>query len=288
MVWALAGFALMWLTVDDLKMHLMGGGLIGQAASLRGQMCLSIPDLVQHVRALATEALPILYGGRRMALAAARMTTMIAAGTWIIGVTVFAALGSMIVRLATTRPAEVQANDDGRGERGFGGYLAWVGAFTACAYPLSCQVVPGAPPLLRYLLLALLLPVGCYAAFMQRERSSRFRAAVTAAFVLWGAVNLADNVRLMAEALRDPPGSEHRALVDYLLQQRIRYARAIYWDAYVVDFLSGERVITASVDVFRIPEYQKIVEEHAASAVNLERLPCEGTRRVASWCVTGP
>jgi len=76
--------------------------------------------------------------------------------------------------------------------------------------------------------------------------------------------------------------------VDYLIGQRIRYARAIYWDAYVVDFLSGERVITASIDVIRIPEYQKQVDEHAYAAVNLERLPCTGARRIASWCVTGP
>jgi hypothetical protein len=106
--------------------------------------------------------------------------------------------------------------------------------------------------------------------------------------VLWGAVNLWDNLRLIREAVHDPPGSEHRVLVDYLLQQRIRYARAIYWDAYMVDFLSGERIVTASVDVIRIPEYQKLVDEHAGAAVNLERLPCSGSRRVASWCVTEP
>jgi hypothetical protein len=107
-------------------------------------------------------------------------------------------------------------------------------------------------------------------------------------FVLWGAVNLWDNVRLIGEAVRNLPGSEHRVLVDYLLQQRIRYARAIYWDAYVVDFLSGERVITASVDIIRIPDYQRQVDEHANAAVNLERLPCDAPRRVASWCITGP
>src|SRR5439155_5434004 len=173
-------------------------------------------------------------------------------------------------------------------DEGFGAYLAWVGLFTACVYPLSCNVILHAPPLLRYLLLALLLPVGLFAVFMQRERSRALRTAATAVFVLWGAVNAWDNLRLIREALHDPPGSEHRALVDYLLQQRIRYARAIYWDAYMVDFLSGERVVTASVDVIRIPEYQKEVDEHAAAAVTLQRLPCEGRERVASWCIQRP
>jgi hypothetical protein len=61
--WAIAGFALAWIIVDDAKMHLVGGGLIGQAASLGGQLCTSGPELAQRVRALVSEALPILYGG---------------------------------------------------------------------------------------------------------------------------------------------------------------------------------------------------------------------------------
>jgi hypothetical protein len=287
-VWAFAGFALAWLIVDDVKMHLLGGGLIGQAASLGGQMCASGPELAQRGRALVTEALPILYGGYRMPLAAVRMTTSIAAGSAVAGWLVAATLVMLAARLALPPDARLKgsrstvATDDG-----FAGYLAWVGFFTACAYPLSCNVILHAPPLLRYLLLALLLPVGLFATFMQRERSPWLRAMAAGVFVIWSAVNLWDNVRLIRASLQDPPGSEHRALVDYLLQQRIRYARAIYWDAYVVDFLSGERVITASVDVIRIPDYQKLVDQHAGAAVNLERLPCDGPRRVASWCITG-
>jgi len=289
--WAIAGFALAWIIVDDVKMHLLGGGLVGQAASLGGQMCTSGPELAQRVRALVSEALPILYGGYRMPLATVRMTSSIAAGSWVVGVLVAATLPLMVTRLAMAELARLKGSRSKmRGERedSFPAYLAWVGLFTACVYPLSCNVILHAPPLLRYLLLALLLPVGLFAAFMQRERSPALRNIVAGVFVVWAAVNLRDNVRVVREALRDPPGSEHRALVDYLLQQRIRYARAIYWDAYMVDFLSGERVVAASVDVIRIPEYQKLVDDHADAAVNLERLPCSGPRRVASWCVTGP
>jgi hypothetical protein len=297
--WALAGFALVWLIVDDLKMHVMGGGLIGQAASLGGQMCTSGPELAQRARALLSEALPTLYGGYRMPLASVRMTTSIAAGSSVVGLLVAATLALMLARLAL--PNALATPDDSRrspeerepsrrasGDDGFAGYLAFVGFFTACAYPLSCNVILHAPPLLRYLLLAMLLPVGLFAAFMQRERSRALRTAVVGAFVLWGAVNLWDNLRLIRDALQNPPGSEHRVLVDYLLEQRVRYARAIYWDAYVVDFLSGERVIAASVDIVRIPEYQKLVDEHASGAVNLERMPCDAPRKVASWCITSP
>ena len=283
--WVAAGFALVWLVVDDLKLHLIGNGLLGQAASLRGQMCTSLPELWPRVRAMATEAVPILYGGHPMPVAAARMTSSLVAGWSAIGWMIAVTLGVMVVRVVSTSRRRVDAAAP-ESERGFGVYLALVGLFTACAYPLSCNVMLGAPPLLRYLLLALLLPIGCFVAFMQRERSRQLRTLATAAFVLWGAMNLWDNVRLIRGALQDPPGSEHRALVNYLLQQRIRYARAIYWDAYIVDFLSGERITVASVDIIRIPEYQTEVDEHAAAAVNLERLPCEGATRVASWCIT--
>jgi len=95
-------------------------------------------------------------------------------------------------------------------DEGFGMYLAWVGGFTACAYPLSCSIVPGGPPLLRYLPLAILLPVGCCATFLQRERSQALRTLVVSVFVLWAGANLRDNVRVIRGALAEPPGSEHR------------------------------------------------------------------------------
>ena len=284
--WTAAGFAIVWFIVDDLKMHLIGNGLIGQTASLRNQVCTSLPELIPRVRAMATEAVPILFGARSMPVAAARMRTSIVAGSWVIGVVVAATLVVMGVgsRFQGFRYADT-ANDSRPRERGFGAYLALVGLFTAFAYPLSCNVAPHVPPLLRYLLLALLMPIGLFVAFADRARSHALRTCAAAGFVVWASLNLWDNVRLIRDALHDPPLGEHRAIVNYLLQQRIRYARAIYWDAYVIDFLSAERVITASVDIVRIPDYQKQVDEHAAAAVTLERQPCEGTTKVAAWCV---
>ena len=284
--WTAAGFAIVWFIVDDLKMHLIGNGLIGQTASLRNQVCTSLPELIPRVRAMATEAVPILFGARSMPVAAARMRTSIVAGSWAIGVVVAATLVVMGVgnRFQAFRYADT-ANDPRPRERGFGAYLALVGLFTAFAYPLSCNVTPHMPPLLRYLLLALLMPIGLFVTFAERARSHALRTCAAAGFVVWASLNLWDNVRVIRDAVHDPPLGEHRAIVNYLVQQRIRYARAIYWDAYVIDFLSGERVITASVDIVRIPDYQKQVDEHAAAAVTLERQPCEGTTKVGAWCV---
>jgi hypothetical protein len=277
---AAAGAALVWLIIDDLKLRL-GGGAVGlQVVSLGSQMCGGLHSLALRVDALLTQALPALFGGRPTRLDAFRMNTPMVGGSTIVGWLVLLTLATMVVRtIVASRSA-----DDGR-ETGFGVYLAAVGAFAACAYPLSCNVALGAPPLLRYLLLAVLLPVGCAALFFSRETSAAMRRLGVAAFLVWGAANLADTARLVRMSVADPPSNEHRALADYLVAHRIRYARAIYWDAYVVDFLSRERVIVAAVDVERIPAYRKAVDEHADRAVNLVRLPCAGAERIASWCI---
>jgi hypothetical protein len=274
------GFFVVYLLVDDLKLHLSGGPLALQAASLRGQMCLGGPWL-PRVRSLVTDAVPALLGGAPIPLQQIRMNTPLVTGYTPLGWLVGAALFVMAARVATVRRQEPDAGPGAS----FGAYLAWVGFFTACVYPLSCNVIPGAPPILRYLLLALLLPVGLGAVFFRREPSAGLRAALAGVFVAWAAVNLFEQVRLIRATVASPPANEYRILTDYLIAHRIRYARATYWDAYVVDFLSRERVIVASLDVFRIEDYQRQVEEHAAGAVLLERFPCEGGDRVASWCV---
>jgi hypothetical protein len=160
--------------------------------------------------------------------------------------------------------------------------------FTVCAYPLSCNTMLGGPPLLRYLLFGLLIPVGLFSTFMARETSPTLRTLLAAVFVLWAAVNLFDNARLVAAAVRNPPVNEHRLLINYLTSHHIRYARADYWDAYAVDFLSRERVTVASTGVVRVPEYQKQVDEHAQYAVDILRQPCTGYATVASWCIQRP
>jgi hypothetical protein len=152
-------------------------------------------------------------------------------------------------------------------------------------YPLSCNVVFQYPPILRYLLFAMLLPVGLTATFLSRERSPLLRRIVVAIIVAWSTINFVDNARVLVTAVRQPPLNERRVLTDYLTSHRIRYATATYWDAYVVDFLSQERVIVASSDTVRIPEYQGIIDAHAADAVNLGRQPCPGYDGVASWCI---
>jgi hypothetical protein len=282
--WMGAGFVLVWIVVDAIKLYQAGLSLGLQASSLAGQMCMAPGELAGRTATVFTQALPVLYGGTYTHLLDFRMNTGLSAGSTAVGWMVAVALGGMLVRLAwmwSKRPRFDSAD-------AFFVYLALIGVFTAAAYPLSCNIIPGQPPLLRYLLLGLLLPVGCFGAFMRRETSRALRIIVPVAFALWGTANLVDNVRLIQASVREPPSNEHGVIADYLVRHQILYARAIYWDAYAIDFLARERVIVSSVDVIRIPAYQRLVDEHNSSAYNLPRVPCTGGPQVASWCVQPP
>jgi hypothetical protein len=281
---ATAGFAVVWLVVDDLRMHLSGEALMRQAASLRGQMCFDPRELGARMVSVSTDALPVLFGGVPTPLAAFRMNTPLATGFRGVGWLVAAAMMVIIIRLISRRPHDRAPEAEG----GFGAYLMWVGVFSVCAYPLSCNLSPGNPPIIRYLLIALLLPIGSFAMFMRREPSQRLRSLIATAFVLWAGINLYDHIRLIGASLVEPPWNEHRVLADYLVEHHIRYARAIYWDAYKLDFLTRERVTVSSLDVVRIEDYQRRVEDHADAAVTLQRQPCSGGTAVASWCIQPP
>jgi hypothetical protein len=284
--WTAAGAALVWLVVNDLKLRLGGGSLALQAVSLGGQICGDRLDLIARSRALVTQAVPTLFGGLPMPLSGVRLDTPVIAGSSVVGGAVLIALAGMAARTFWLA-ARGGGNNSGADPRDddFGLYLAGVGACAAAAYPLSCSVIPTAPPLMRYLLLVLLLPIGLAVMFLRRERRPLLRTLAAAMFVSWAGFNLYDNVSVIRSARVTPPLNERRVLTDYLTTNHVRYARGMYWDAYVVDFMTAERVTTASVDLIRIPEYQQRVDAHSAEAVELVRLPCSGGVRIASWCV---
>lgn len=145
-----------------------------------------------------------------------------------------------------------------------------------------------APAVLRYVLFALLLPVSVFGAYFLVEATSTWRIAAAGLVGVWAVLTLQDNLRLAQEYRVAPPASEKRVLADYLVAHRIKYGRAGYWDCYIVDFLSRERVILASTDKVRVSAYQARVELNRANAVTVRRMPCDEGARVASWCITDP
>jgi hypothetical protein len=279
--WSAAGFALVWLVVDDAKMHLSGSSLALQAQQLGNVLCLTGPGLSYRLQYVLTEVWPLLVGGVRNALDHYSMRSATVAGSPIVGWMATAALIVMAGRLAWTwrlRPHGPPI--------GFAVYLAVIGIGSLAAYTLTCAYDF---PVVRYFYLGLLLPIGCFGAFMAREPSRRWAGVLIAVFIVWGAANLIDNLRVLRDARVHPQPNPHAELTQFLIDHQIRYARATYWDAYIVDFLSRERVIIASTGpIVRIPDYQERVDEHKDTAANIVRMPCEGVLRVAAWCVQVP
>jgi hypothetical protein len=275
-----AGFAVVWLILYYLRFLLDGESLFQQAKMASRWVCLEGMGLVDRIRFLITTCLPVLIGGTRMPLDHYGMRSSAVAGYPIIGWIGAATMLLMLARLAWLwrfRRSEPSI--------GFAAYLALVGCAALAGYGLTCAHVY---PIFRYFNLAILLPIGCFAAFVAREPSARLRSAVIGVFVLWGAVNLVDNVRTIRAAYVNPLRDPHGELTEFLLSRQVRYARANYWDAYVIAFLSRERVIVGSSVPMRIPDYENRVDQFSDAAVNIVRQPCEGQLRVAGWCVQLP
>jgi hypothetical protein len=277
------GFALVWVALNFVRLQLDGLSLLLQAQMTGSHICFRAAELADRIRYVAVAGLPALVGGTTMPLAVHSLRSSAVVGSPVIGWLILATMALMLLRLgwAWRRPAIAS-------DIGFGVYLALIGCCTLAAYSLTCNLVLERPPLIRYINLALLLPIGCFAVFMAREPDARVRSLAVMVFLLWGLANLADNVRVMRETYVHPHPDPHRELTDFLLNERIRYARADYWDAYVVDFLSRERIIVSSTTLSRIPEYERRVDEHSDAAVRVERLPCEGQMYVAAWCIQLP
>lgn len=275
-----AGFALVWLVIDDAKMHMNGASLSLEAQQLGKFLCLEGPSFFFRARYIFTEIWPVLVGGDHIALDHYAMRSSTVVGLTVVAWAAGGALLLMVVRLAWLWRLRRR-----EGSIGLAIYLAVAGGCALAAYALTCAY---AAPVVRYFTLGLLLPIGCFAAFMAWEPSAWLRRAVVAVFVLWGTANLVDNVRVLHDAHVNPQANPHGELTEFLLSHQIRYARANYWDSYIVDFLSRERVIVASTGPVRIPEYQRRVDEHSDAAVDIERMPCEGQMHVAAWCIQLP
>jgi hypothetical protein len=97
-----------------------------------------------------------------------------------------------------------------------------------------------------------------------------------------------DTTRLLHESLTDPLPSLYRGPADFLEGRGVKYARAPYWTAYHIAFLTDERVVASSYERVRINEYQDIVCRHRDQAVFLYFddfcKPTEDGVNVLRWC----
>src|SRR5205085_8809336 len=183
-----------------------------QAQMLGNNTCWQAPVYLAGFRHELVAIVPELVGGTAMSLHNFGKRSPAVVGSPIVGWVVCGAVILMLLRLVwlskprSDRPAVA-----------FGVYLMVVGCCALAAYPFACGQAANEQPTLRYLTLAMLFPAGLFAAFMNLEYSRYMKAAVISTFVLWGAANLVDNVRVLRAALTNPESDPHRELADFLL-----------------------------------------------------------------------
>ena len=293
---AAAAFTAVWVVVDLLKrtVNIYGpAGGVHESASLTLQakqiamwLSIEVRPYLARLASVVTNGLPDLVGGRSHLIRTYGPISTIAAGSTVAGWALAAALVCALVRLA---PRAISGEGLARDDRtSFPLYLALIGMQTLLVYGLNSGIVAQAPTIIRFVLLALLIPTALFGVYFHHEPNARYRQTVAALISVWALLTVADNARLLREYLVSPPENNYRAITDYLVEHRIKYARAIYWDCYVISFLSGERVIVASTDKVRVGAYQARVEANAANAVRLRRQPCSSGRAVSSWCLEDP
>ncbi len=214
-----------------------------------------------NVRWLTTVNLATLFGWHTDPLWRYVRSGIEVGHAWTLIPLVFVGLAAVFVAAATWRPWP-------RESVGLMFVLVMTGVLSALAYALvGCEVEDF--PTLRYTLLALLVPVGAAGALLRQRRWPVLRAITAAAVFSWALASAFDHGRLLAEYLTNPPRNEYRQLTDFLLSRGVRFGKAPYWTAYVVDFMSGERIKLGSSDYVRIAEYQRLAAEHRDEAVSV-------------------
>jgi hypothetical protein len=107
------------------------------------------------------------------------------------------------------------------------------------------------------------------------------RGAVLAALCVWSTASLVDHARYTSAFVSGRVPNDMRAVADALVGDGVTTARAGYWVAYELTFLTGERVRVASTDFVRITEYQRLAR---AVPVVTDR-PCVTGRPIGRWFI---
>jgi hypothetical protein len=167
----------------------------------------------------------------------------------------------------------------------FAFYILGVGVVATATFIAGKPVLHGYS---RYALLGLLIPIGLTAAIVALEPRRTVAALVAASAIAWGALAVTDHVRILVHYRDHPPPKNARQVADLLVAEHIPVASAGYWQAYLITFLSGERVRVASTDFVRIQEYQDLLNARHGDVVAISDRPCEHGERVGDWYLCRP
>ena len=267
MAWGMAALVFAAISLLKAKADLLGPGTAGTLtapiSAWSGLLCWPPTELALNLSWLFRENLGTLFNWKPDLLGSHEWT-LVPVGHWWLAI----ALGAMTV----TAAFEISRHRLRLDERWqFGAYLFVVAAQAAFAYAvLSCHVRDSS--LIRYTLLTLLAPVGLVAIFFCCNPSAAARGVVVGAISLWSLCSFADTTRYLTAYMHRPAPNPYRELADFLEQQGVKYARAYYWTAYQLDYLTQERLTVASLDKIRVMEYQRAADQHEGQVVRIKSL----------------
>ena len=272
-----------WLVVQVLKMHSSAAGPGTSTADLlrprdnllelTDRICGDLSALPIGAVNLVSTHWPVIFGTQVMLLEHFSIESTGAQGIpWaglVLAAAVLLPVAVILHRLLVERRWHHRYN--------FPAFLVLVGLCSVGGYLIGrCGKL--SHQILRYEMLSVLGAVGLSAWFLQTVQDPRLRWTGMALVCAMGLVTAVPHGRLLAEYVRHPPDNPKRLLARHLEAYGVEYARADYWRAYALTFLTGERVSIASTDFQRIREYNRLVQEHPGEAPWISRQPCPDGR----------
>jgi hypothetical protein len=270
-----------WLVVHILKSYSSAAGPGTTTADLMQsgesavefakRFCTDPAMIPRGLRNLFLEHFPVLFGTRPMGLnelSVESVTRQGFSGAWIVlGLTATVAFTGVALHLLRERrwkPAHA-----------FCAYLVLVALLSQAGYIVGrCGGLHHFT--LRYELLSILGLTGLAAWFLAVTPPGRLRTiwmALATALVL---VTALPSARLLVEYIGHEPENPKRLIVQHLDARGIKYAFGDYWRAYLITFMTNERIVVAADDFQRIREYSTAVKEHKDQAVRIAREFCPG------------
>ena len=251
-----------------------------QFGTLASRFCWNASLLVPNLRWLVGENLSVIFGWHEGPLSAYAPSGLRVGYAW-----AWMPI-AVVTGAAATRGIRPDSIPTAR-HRSFAVYLILVALQSALVYALlSCLVQDHM--LIRYTLPTLFLPIGICAYALGGHPSKPVVWLSTCAVAVWTMAAGADDARVLAEYVRRPPPSHIRELTNYLEGEGVKYGQAGYWTAYMIDFLSDERLVFSSLEKVRIAEYQRLLDEHDRESVIVSPNPPCGPTSMAfrEYCIS--
>jgi hypothetical protein len=167
-------------------------------------------------------------------------------------------------------------------------FLILVGTQAALAYAVTREP---SVYLLRYALLALLVPVGLAALLLQAWRPAALQIGAAVVMIVLAGTSAIDHVRVIHHSYQRSAPLRFADAAERLVARGVTTGRAGYWRAYAIAFLTRERVRLTSTEVLRIQEYEDLADSAEPHVLKLQEVPCSpGTpaERVGVWFLCGP